>query len=139
MTRAPAVLLGFDYGTERIGVAVGQSVTRSARPLEVVRVCHNKPDWEAVSRLMATWQPTKLVVGLPYHLDGSDQEMTHAARRFGRQLHGRYRLPVDMVDERLTTMAACSRLRERGEDTSVLDPVAAQLILEGWFTEHPDA
>lgn len=127
------VLLGFDYGTKRIGVAVGQTLTGSARPLTIVRARDGKPDWEAISRLIAEWQPTALVVGLPVHMDGTEHERTARARRFGNQLAGRYNLPVHRVDERLTSYEAEQELRAQGKGGEALDAVAAQLILQSWL------
>jgi putative Holliday junction resolvase len=136
MTGTPSVLLAFDYGTRRIGVAVGETVTRSARPLATVPVRGSRPDWGTVTRIIEDWRPTRLVVGLPIDLDGSEQEASRGARRFGRQLEGRYRLPVDLIDERLTTRVARQQLSEAGRGRDPADPVAAQLILEGWFSER---
>lgn len=127
------VLLGFDYGTKRIGIAVGQTLTGSARPLTIVRARDGKPDWEAISRLIAEWQPAALVVGLPVHMDGTEHERTARARRFGNQLAGRYNLPVHRVDERLTSYEAEQALRAQGKGGEALDAVAAQLILQSWL------
>jgi putative Holliday junction resolvase len=133
VTAGPSVLLGFDYGTLRIGVAVGETVTGRARPLALVPVRRNRPDWAAVTRLIDEWRPGRLVVGLPLTLDGEEQPASAGARRFGRQLEGRYRLPVELVDERLTTRAAREELAVTGRWRDPADPVAAQLILEGWL------
>ena len=134
MSGGASVLLAFDYGSRRIGVAVGETVTRSARPLGTVTVRGNRPDWGAVTRLIEDWCPSRLVVGLPVDMDGAEQEASRGARRFGRQLEGRYRLPVDLIDERLTTRIARQQLAETGRGRDPVDPVAAQLILEGWFS-----
>ena len=132
-------LLGFDYGTRRIGIAVGQEVTRSVTPLATLHSKHDKPDWDAIGRLIAEWQPDLLIVGLPLHLDGTEQELTQRARRFGNQLKGRYNLPVEMMDERLTSYEAEQLLEQRSHhgagrsDPDAVDQVAAQLILQSWF------
>lgn len=133
MSGDPGLLLAFDYGTRRIGVALGETLTRSARPLATVAVRDRRPDWDALGRLIEAWRPVRLVVGLPIDLDGAEQEASRGARRFGRQLEGRYRLPVDLVDERLTTRIARQRLAEAGRGRAPADPVAAQLILESWL------
>ena len=138
MSTRPETLLAFDYGDIRIGVAVGQTVTATASPLASVRVRDRRPDWNEISSIVRTWEPDALVVGLPYNMDGTEQETTRSARRFGRQLHGRYRLPVHLVDERLTTREARTRLAEQGNPGGDDDPVAAQVILEGWFSERLD-
>jgi putative Holliday junction resolvase len=129
-------LLGFDYGTVRVGVAVGQTITGTATPLETLRAVQQRPDWAGISRLIEAWQPDALVVGLPCGLDGSDTEISDRARRFARQLNGRYRLPVRMMDERLTSMEARSRQGPHSDDYLQRDAIAAQLILETWFSEH---
>ena len=138
MTGEPEVLLGFDFGVKRIGVAVGQSITRSARPLRTVRAKRDKPDWAIITDHIRTWQPTSLVVGLPLNMDGTDQDNTYRARRFSRQLEARYALPVHLVDERLSSAEAESRLRAQGRPDDEVDPVAAQLILETWFSQRPE-
>ncbi len=129
-------LLGFDYGTVRIGVAVGQTITGTATPLETLRALQQRPDWDGIGRLIEVWQPDALVVGLPCDLDGSDTEISDRARRFARQLNGRYQLPVHMMDERLTSMEARSRQAPNSNDYLQRDAIAAQLILETWLSEH---
>ena len=130
MTGAASTLLAFDYGQKRIGVAVGQSLTGTATPLQTIPVKNNRPDWPAITKLVETWSPDALVVGLPLNMDGSEQDMSDQARRFSRRLHGRYHLPVHLADERLSTRVARSRMTDRGDDA---DAVAAQVILEGWL------
>ncbi len=132
----PRTLLAFDFGLKRIGVAVGQTQTGSANPLETVVVKRERPDWEAIAKLIKTWTPDALVVGLPLNMDGSEQEMTHRAERFGRQLNGRLGLSVHLVDERLTTREAKTRLQLDGRVDQDADPVAAQIILEDWLSLH---
>ncbi|HEB67773.1 MAG TPA: Holliday junction resolvase RuvX [Gammaproteobacteria bacterium] len=131
----PETLLGFDFGTRRIGIAIGQTLTGSARPLTTLDTRNGKPDWEAIGRLIREWQPDRLVVGLPLHLDGTPQSMTEQARRFGRQLEGRYNLPVEWVDERLTSDAA-ERELPSPHDKGAVDAMAAALILEDWLAQH---
>ncbi len=136
MTEQAETLLAFDYGEKHIGVAVGQTLTDTANPLETVRVTRSSPDWNAISRIVKTWQPDALVVGLPFNMDGSEQNVTQRARRFGNQLLGRYQLPVHLVDERLTTREARDRLVSTGRAVSNDHPVAAQIILESWLNEQ---
>jgi len=140
MTAPPdsQTLLGFDYGRRRIGVAVGQRLTRSATPLTTIRARDGKPDWPAVSRLIEEWKPGALVVGIPYHMDGAEQDMTHAARRFCRQLEGRYRLPVHQAEERLSSWVVENRLSAREQAGTDIDPLSAQIILQDWLQQEPN-
>ena len=136
MTEQAETLLAFDYGEKNIGVAVGQTLTGTANPLETIRVAGSSPDWDAISRMVKTWKPDALVVGLPLNMDGTEQKVTRRARRFSDQLSGRYRLPVHLVDERLTTREARDRLAAEGRAGSDDHPVAAQIILESWLNEQ---
>ena len=136
MSKRPSTLLAFDYGELSIGVAVGQTVTATATPLTTVRVRHRRPDWNRIASLVRSWEPDALVVGLPYTMEGAEQDSSRSARRFGNQLAGRFRLPVHWVDERLTTREARSRLVELGRPEDDDDPVAAQLILESWLRDN---
>ncbi len=131
-------LLGFDYGTKRIGVAVGQDITRSVTPLTTLQSRNGQPDWDAIGKLIKEWNPAKLVVGLPLHLDGTTQALTDKAQRFGNQLKGRYNLPVEMVDERLTSHEAESELAARGRKSTKadIDALAAALILQSWLDQQ---
>ncbi|OGT32252.1 MAG: hypothetical protein A2W28_01530 [Gammaproteobacteria bacterium RBG_16_51_14] len=128
------ILLCFDFGEKRIGVAVGQTITGTASPLATVNVNKHIPDWDSITHLVNSWQPASLVVGMPLTMYGSRQEMSEAAARFIRQLEGRYHLPVFEIDERLSTYEGKQRL---GSSWNV-DPVAAQVILETWLSEHRD-
>jgi putative Holliday junction resolvase len=125
-------LIGFDYGKKRIGVAVGQTLTGTATPLETILVTRGEPDWDRISKLIREWQPAALVVGLPLNMDGTSQSMTRDSNRFVRELSERFNYPVYRADERLSSYEAKSRLK----DTRNLDPVAAQAILETWLSEH---
>ncbi|KAB7624463.1 Holliday junction resolvase RuvX [Alkalilimnicola sp. S0819] len=134
MTCPPGTYLAFDFGERRLGVAVGQSLTGSARPLETLD-CRQGIPWERLRALLDQWAPAGLVVGLPLHADGSPSAMSEAAERFARRLHGRYHLPVHHVAELLSSVEAEARLRESGGHKAGLDAVAAQVILETWFAE----
>lgn len=136
MTEQAETLLAFDYGEKHIGVAVGQTLTSTANPLETIRVNGACPDWNAISRILQTWQPDALIVGLPLNMDGTEQKVTRRARRFGEQLLDRYKLPVHLVDERLTTREARDRLACEGRAGRDDHPIAAQIILESWLNEQ---
>lgn len=136
MTEQAETLLAFDYGEKHIGVAVGQTLTGTANPLETIRVTGANPDWAAVSRIIETWHPDALIVGLPLNMDGTEQDVTRRAKRFANQLHGRFGLRVDLVDERLTTREARERLASEGRAGADDHPVAAQIILESWLNQQ---
>ncbi len=125
--------MAFDYGHRRIGVAVGQPLTRSATPLAVLPSRDGAPDWPAIAALIEEWQPQRLLVGLPQPADGAESGLTRRVRRFCRQLEGRFRLPVATIDERLSSWAAKERT---GSPDEPLDAVAAQVILETWLNEE---
>ena len=128
--------LGFDFGTHKIGIAVGQSVTGTASPLITLSYIKQKPDWEGIERIIGEWQPDILVVGLPYQMDDQEAELAVRAKRFARQLEGRYKLPVEMVDERLTSREAINRLgKKSARDVTLVDSMAAKLILETWLNK----
>jgi len=130
-------VLGFDYGVCKIGVAVGQTVTRTATPLSTLPTRDDRPDWDAISRLIRDWQPESLGVGLPLEMNDSEAPVATRARRFARQLEGRYRLPVYLADERLTTREAIRQLgRDARRDALRVDAVAARLILETWLNDR---
>ncbi len=128
-------LLGFDYGRKRIGVAVGQQVTQSASALTTVRARDGKPDWPGITRLLEEWKPDALVVGIPYHMDGSEQDMTRAAQRFCRQLEGRYHLPVYQAEERLSSWVVENDLAQQARSGQAIDPLSAQVILQDWLQQ----
>jgi putative Holliday junction resolvase len=136
--------LGFDYGAKRIGLAVGDALTGSARPLPAVNNAR-QPDWDALARAMKEWHPAGCVVGLPVDLDGKDQAVTAHARNFAEQLHSRYAVPVYLCDERLSSRAADDELRSARADGRLnrrvrkgdRDGVAARLILEQWLASPP--
>ena len=137
MSDSPRTLLGFDFGTKRIGVAVGQELTRTATALTTLNSPDGGPDWAGISRLIEEWQPAALVVGLPLNLDGSESESSRLARRFGNRLTGRYNLPVFTADERLSSTEAEAILAEQGRfEKADIDKLAAQLILQSWLEDN---
>ncbi|MBB6055812.1 Holliday junction resolvase RuvX [Tolumonas osonensis] len=133
-------LMGFDFGTRSIGVATGQEITGTASPLTSLKANDGIPDWAQIEKILKEWQPDLLIVGLPLNMDGTEQEMTQRARKFGQRLHGRFGFQVEFKDERLTTTDAKARLFEHGGyralGKSRVDAVSAQLILESWMESH---
>ena len=137
--RRALTLLGFDFGEKRIGVAIGQTLTGSVRPLTTLSAVKQQPDWAGIEALLREWQPDLLIVGLPLHMDGSEQALTQRAKRFGNQLKGRYNLPVEWMDERLSSHEAEGLWQERGKkhsDKKDIDKIAASLILQSWLDQH---
>jgi putative Holliday junction resolvase len=132
----PATVLAFDFGTRRIGVAVGNTLTRTAQPLTTIDAAADDARLAAIGALVAQWQPTFLVVGVPVHADGTPHAMTVRARRFAGVLRQRFALPVRLADERYTTQAAQSAVTGMGRaGRAHRDEAAAQLILQGWFDD----
>ena len=125
-------VIGFDYGTRWTGVAVGQTLTRKAHALQAIKT----GDWDAVEKLIEAWQPQKFIVGLPLDMAGEKQEMSDRAERFGRQLEGRFGIPTEMVDERLTTREAylIAIESERKHSKTDIDSLSAVLITETWLS-----
>ena len=128
-------LLAFDYGLKKIGIAIGNSLTRQARPLEVLRPVTREQRFQAISGILSAWQPDRLIVGLPLTTDGGEQYASLRCRRFANQLHGRYGLEVELVDERGTSLEAQQILGNNDDD----DAVAAALILQRYLDALPEA
>ncbi len=133
-------LLGFDFGTGNIGVAVGQVITRTATALQPLRARDGIPDWEQIALLIDEWQPDAVVVGIPFNMDGSESEMSKRARKFGKRIHGRFNLPFFEADERLSSFEAkdwAGKLGHHGHYKSKpVDGMAAQIILESWLNDE---
>lgn len=134
------LLLGFDYGSKQIGVAVGQIITGQARELCILKAQNGVPDWQKVEALIKEWQPDAIVVGLPLNMDGTKSEMSDRAEKFARRLNGRFNLPVHTHDERLTTYEAKGQRLQQGQNSGYrehpVDALAAALLLQGWLEEN---
>jgi putative Holliday junction resolvase len=130
-------VLGFDFGKKYIGIAVGQEITGSASPLGSVKAQDGIPKWENIEKYIKEWQPHFIVVGLPLNMDGSEQQLTLDAKKFGKRLQGRFGLPVEFQDERLTTADAKERLFAQGGFKNLkkdnIDSHSAMLIIESFF------
>jgi putative holliday junction resolvase len=131
--------LAFDFGTRRIGIAVGNSIVRTTQPLITLHGEQNDVRFAAIAALLKEWQPAALVVGLPCNDDGTPHDMTRLCRRFANRLKGRFNLPTILVDERYTSASASAQLTEMGvrgiKQKPLLDQVAAQHILQAYFDE----
>jgi len=124
------IVLGFDFGIKRIGIAMGNTLTGQAQPLRIIAAIDNATRFKIIEELIAEWQPARLVVGEPRHPDGAEHDMTLRSRRFANQLHGRFNLPVELVDERYSSAVLQAR---RGEK---IDDKAAAIILQQYFDAH---
>jgi len=123
-------IFAFDFGVKRIGVAMGNTMIRQAEPVKVIAAIDNATRFADIAALLDEWKPARLVVGLPMHPDGAEHEMTARARKFANQLHGRFSLPVELVDERYSSAVISAK---RGE---VIDDRAAAIILQQYFDTH---
>lgn len=138
MLKAPqGTTLAFDFGEVRIGVAQGDAEVGLAHPLTTISGESNEAKFTAIAKLIQEWRPQQLVVGLPLHMDGNEHQLSRLCRKFGRRLHGRFKLPVYWVDERLSSVLAEGLLAEAQvfgyRQKNRLDQVAAQAILHGFF------
>ena len=124
------IVFGFDFGIKRIGIAMGNSLTGQAQPLALVQAIDNAARFAQIGALIDAWRPARLIVGEPFHPDGAEHEMTLRCRRFANQLHGRFSLPVHLVDERYSSAVIPAR---RGE---LIDAKAASIILQQYFDDH---
>ena len=133
-------LLAFDYGTRNIGVATGQTITRTASLQTPLKANDGVPDWTQVEKLLAQWKPDLVLVGLPLNMDGTESELSARARKFGNRIHGRFGVKIEMVDERLTSFAAKGEVMDRGGSrdykNNPVDSIAARILLEGWFENN---
>ncbi|MDX1551728.1 MAG: Holliday junction resolvase RuvX [Marinobacter sp.] len=133
-------VLAFDFGTRRIGVASGQELLGTGKPLTMLPARDGVPDWDQIGRLLEEWKPDRVLVGLPLNMDDTENDMCARARKFGKRLHGRFHVEVEMVDERLTSfeakgdVMAAGGSRDFGRDG--VDDRAAVLILETWFHQQ---
>ena len=135
------VIMGFDYGTRKIGIAVGQLITKTANPIAIISARDGVPDWSEIEKLILEWQPAQLVVGLPLNMDETESEMSRRSLKFARRLTGRFNIPHDTIDERLTSREARSlheshsstQRGSAGRSGNEIDDIAAQIILESWL------
>ena len=133
-------LLGFDFGTKRIGVASGETITCTAQPLETVPAKDGIPNWDDITNIIKEWQPEKLIVGLPLKNDGTELHTTNRAKKFANRLHEKTKLPVIMQNENYSTVEAKSQAFETGGfrklQKAQIDSLAACIILEDWMNDN---
>lgn len=147
------MIMGFDFGMKHIGVAIGQSITGSATPLTALLAKDGIPHWDDIQSLIDEWHPEAIVVGIPLNMDGTEQPLTLAAKRFANRLKARFKLPVHPVDERLSSWEALDRLQKRKNikkntrqlntitnktknDIKLLNATAAAILVEQWLSEN---
>ena len=133
-------IIGFDFGKKYIGVAVGQEITGTASPLGSIKAVDGIPNWDSLTRYLTQWQPDFIVVGLPLNMDGTEQQLTKDARKFGNRVAGRFGVKVEFQDERLTTADAKEQLFSRGGFKNLkkdnIDAESAKLIIESYFEQN---
>tara|TARA_B100001964_G_scaffold245799_1_gene336418 strand:+ start:11827 stop:12240 length:414 start_codon:yes stop_codon:yes gene_type:complete len=129
---AHQLVMAFDFGRNKIGIAVGHTITKTATPIAIIKARDGIPEWLEIEKLIREWQPGLFVVGLPINMDGSPSEMSRLAEKFARRLQGRFDIPYEMMDERLSSFEA----RSGEASDNPIDDVAAQLILESFFQDH---
>lgn len=134
------MILGFDFGMKYIGVATGQLITKTATPLTCIRAKDGIPDWQEVAQLIDHWRPEALVVGMPLNMDGTTQLLSNCAQKFANRLKDKYKLPVHLVDERLSTWEAKQQTLSRStkldsKQLAEINAQAAAIILEQWLAQ----
>ncbi|RXK33123.1 Holliday junction DNA helicase RuvA [Arsenophonus endosymbiont of Bemisia tabaci Asia II 3] len=137
---ANRTIIAFDFGTLSIGIAIGQEITATARPLTAIKAKDGKPNWLDIEKILQEWQSELAIVGLPLNMDGTEQPISNQARKFANRLHGRFGIQVTLHDERLTTIEARAQLFNQGGyrtlKKSKIDSISAVIILESWFEQH---
>ena len=139
MNLSSKVIIAFDFGLKHIGVAIGQEITSTAQTFRSLQANNGEPDWNILDILIKEWKPKLFVVGNPLNMDGSDSEMKKKSDKFSNLINKRYNIPVELIDERLTTREAKDRLRSAKENSISVSAdthqISAQIILESWFLE----
>ena len=140
MQKTITSVLGFDYGKKRIGIATGQTITNSATPCITINQINGNPDWDAIASEIQQWKPQLLVVGMPYHTDGSENKMTAASRQFCYELEKRFKLPVQEVNEALSSQQAEEILKAdikiNKQNKHEIDRMAAAIIVLRWLDQQ---
>lgn len=136
----PLTIIAFDYGLKNLGVAVGQTITTSASELPPLKARDGIPNWDHLGKVLEEWKPDLVVVGNPINLDGSASDLSIRAKKFSNRIHGRFNLPVELIDERYSSKEAKSQARDHGHKgdygNNPIDSIAARIILETWLNEN---
>ncbi|CAL4325504.1 Putative pre-16S rRNA nuclease [Buchnera aphidicola (Eriosoma grossulariae)] len=133
-------IIAFDFGTQNIGLAVGQKITLTAQPLTAIPSKNGDPNWDIIKKILFEWNPMIIIVGLPLNMDGSKQEITYRTEIFAQNLKNKFHFPVKLQDERLSTIEAKSILFQRYGFKSLIknkiDSISAMIILESWLNNN---
>ena len=138
--RKITTVLGFDFGTKRIGIATGQTITNTASPTVTLNQVNGAPDWNGIKKLVGQWKPQALIVGIPYHLDGKESEMTEIVQNFCDELTNRFPIPLFKVNETLSSYEAEEKLKKNMKlgqhNKQEIDKMAAAIILQSWLDQQ---
>ena len=137
MKRGSQIVMAFDFGTKNIGIAIGQEITNSSQTFYTVKANEGEPEWTQLDKVVFDWNPKLFIVGDPLNFDGSESDMKEKSDKFSNQIQKKYKIPVKLVDERLTTKEAKERIKEEVSmsfrSSADIHQVSAQIILESWF------
>ena len=136
MFQGSGVVLSFDYGLRNIGIAIGQSITKSASTFYAIKAKEGVPDWIKLDSIIDEWEPSLFIVGDPFNMDGTKSEFQKKIAKFSAELKKRYEIELHMIDERLTSKEAKERIKDKADgikDSANKHSISAQIILEDWF------
>lgn len=132
-------IIGFDFGQRRIGVAIGNNISKTAQPLITIESTTNNQTFEAIQKIMEEWRPVSIVVGVPFNVDGSEHKVTNLSKKFAKQLEQKYLLPTHLIDERYTSIEANHELKDKKMDLKkkklLIDQIAAKIILQSYLDQ----
>ena len=132
-------IIGFDFGQKRIGVAIGNNISKSAQALITIESASNNQKFEAIQKIMDEWQPVSIVVGVPFNVDGSEHKVTNLCKKFAKQLEQKYALPIHLIDERYTSIEASYEIQDKKIDLKkkklLIDQIAAKIILQSYLDQ----
>jgi len=132
-------IIGFDFGQKRIGVAIGNNISKSAQALITIESASNNQKFEAIQKIMDEWQPVSIVVGVPFNVDGSEHKVTNLCKKFAKQLEQKYALPIHLIDERYTSIEASYEIQHKKIDLKkkklLIDQIAAKIILQSYLDQ----
>ena len=132
-------IIGFDFGQKRIGVAIGNNISKSAQALITIESASSNQKFEAIQKIMDEWQPVSIVVGVPFNVDGSEHKVTNLCKKFAKQLEQKYALPIHLIDERYTSIEASYEIQDKKIDLKkknlLIDQIAAKIILQSYLDQ----